>query len=320
MLSRKEDAASSHAPQTACRLWLCQRWMRALPQQCSCCRGMPPMLAANGAAHPACHPALPSPAQSANLGLAPAIGRADTTANLVSLQRHSSGIVVVQTFARRQQTCCNSCLGVNRRGCAAVAGGGDGGLVGAPLGWLVTSSASVASARSGAKALELPREADLCGEPKGAAALLLEAAATGDTATVGAGAGVLVGSRCDPGDGDGPRAAPTCRNLATQHIAITLTTSVHYNDAQTAYQESATTQLATRLAAAATETASLFVGPGGTGWQPGCTVGLRWVAPRTARCSASETGKVSGGRILACQFMPAYYICWKPARTSYRLP
>jgi hypothetical protein len=104
-------------------------------------------------------------------------------------------------------------------------------VVGALLGVSVANSASVANAKSGAKLLELPAEGGLCGEPKGAAALLPEAVATGDTATVGAGAGVLVGSRFDPGDGDGPRAAHACRNLVTQHMITMLTSSLPYNDA-----------------------------------------------------------------------------------------
>jgi hypothetical protein len=244
------------------------------------------MLAASGASHPACQPALPSPAHLANLGSAPATGRAHTTGNLMSLQRNSSSIVLVTPSVRRQQTCCNSCLGVSRRGCAAVAGGGDGEVVGALLGVSVASSASVINAESGAKLLELPGEVGLCGEPKGAAALLLEAVATGDTATVGAGAGVLVGSRRDPGNSDGPRAAHARRNLVTQHMIIVLTSSLPYNDAQTAHQQSATNQLATRLAVAAAGVASLLVGLGSTGWRPGCTAGWRWVAPRTARWSA----------------------------------
>jgi hypothetical protein len=184
------------------------------------------MLAASGEGHPACQPAPPSPAYLANLGSAPATGPADTTANLVSLQRNSSSIVLVTPSVRRQQTCCKSCLGVSRRGCAAGAGGGDGEVLGALLGVSVASSASVAKAESGAKLLELPGEVGLCGEPKGAAALLLEAVATGDTATVGAGAGVLVGSRRDPGDGDGPRAAHARCNLVTQHMITVLTSSL----------------------------------------------------------------------------------------------
>lgn len=88
-----------------------------------------------------------------------------------------------------QQTCCMSCLGVSRRGCGALAGAGDALGVSAAAG-----SAAVTKSESGV-ALELTGDVRSWGEPNGPMAALPDAAAAGDTATVGAGAGVLVGSR-----------------------------------------------------------------------------------------------------------------------------
>lgn len=138
-------------------------------------------------------------------------GISQRVAGAVHVTSHVRGLELAVVLKPRKsisqrQTCCMSCLGVSRRGCDNdAAGAGDAVCASAGAG-----SAAVAKSGSGAVVLELP-----CGEPKGPMPPLPDAAAMGDTATVGAGAGVLVGSRGADGDGDGPR--PAMIESASRH-------------------------------------------------------------------------------------------------------